>query len=55
MADKRLPSPVLTDVGKESMFNLVPFAWAWGQVVNRDLKTGSISQYLQLGLPEPSA
>jgi hypothetical protein len=53
MADKRLSSPVLTDIGKEPMFDLVPFAGAWGQVANRDLKTGFIGQFLQLGLPQP--
>src|SRR5205823_5220285 len=46
---------VLTDVGKESMFDLVPFAGAGGQVANRDLKTGFIGQFLQLGLPEPGS
>ena len=53
MTDKRLSSPVLTDGGKESMFDLGPFAGAGGQVANRDLKTGFISQFLQLGLPQP--
>lgn len=53
MTDKRLSSAVLTDVGKEPMFDLIPFAGAWGQVANRDLKTGFIGQFLQLGLPQP--
>ena len=30
MADKRLASPVLTDVGEEPMFDLVPFTGAGG-------------------------
>src|SRR5205823_7325212 len=55
MIDKRLSSPVLTDVGKEPMFDLVPFAGAGGQVANRDLKTGFIGQFLQLGLPQPGS
>ena len=53
MTDKRLASPVLTDVGEEPMFDLVPFAGAGGQVANRDLKAGFIGQLLQLGLPQP--
>ena len=37
------------------MFDLVPFAGAGGQVANRDLKTGFIGQFLQLGLPQPGS
>src|SRR5262249_39459586 len=53
MADKRLPSPILTDVCKESMFNLVPLAGSWWQMANGDLQTSFIGQLLQLGLPQP--
>jgi hypothetical protein len=53
VADQRFPSPILTDVGKEPMFNLVPFAGAWGQMAHRDLQPGFIGHRLQLGLPEP--
>src|SRR5215472_1611195 len=42
MADKRLPSPILTDVSKESMFNLVPLAGSWWQMANGDLQTSFI-------------
>src|SRR5712692_3111454 len=52
MADQRAPSPVHTDVTKESMLNLVPFARPGRQVTDCHGKIGGIHKRLEFNLPE---
>jgi len=47
MTHKRFASPILTDVGKESMLDLVPLAGARLEMTNRYDKTGFVGELLQ--------
>ena len=47
-----LTAPVLSDIGKQAMFNLVPFAGPWGQVADRNIKPRLVGQLLQFPLPK---
>src|SRR5690348_2196647 len=48
-------APVRGDEGKESMFDLVPFAGPWREVTDRDAQARFIGKLLQLPLPQPQA
>ena len=50
MADKRFSSPILANIGKEPMLDLVPLAGSRRQMTNRYDKTSFIDQLLQLYL-----
>jgi len=50
-----LAPPVLCDVAKHAMLNLVPFACARGKVTHRDASSNGISQLLQRHLPQADA
>ena len=52
MACQRSAAPVLGDVRKEPVFNLVPLAGARREVADADAQPGLIGQLLQLGLPK---
>ena len=47
--------PVGGNEREQAMFNLVPFAGAWGKMTNRDVQTGFISQFLKFQLPQSQA
>jgi hypothetical protein len=51
MADEWLATPVLTDIGEEAVFDLVPLAGARREVANRDFQSGFIGQLLQFPFP----
>ena len=55
MADQRAAPPILRDIGKQAMFNLVPFTRARGQMTDRQPQPCLIGQLLQFGLPQPGA
>ena len=55
MTHKRFASPILTDVGKESMLDLVPLAGARWEMTNRYDKTGFVGELLQFDLPESNS
>ena len=55
VADQRLAPPVLRDVGKETVLNLVPLAGARGQMGDGDGKAGLVGEPLQLKLPQTDA
>jgi hypothetical protein len=48
-------APVLSDVTKHAMFNLVPFAGARGEMANLNRETQTGCQHLQSDLPQPTA
>jgi len=52
---ERLAAPVLTDPGKEAMFNLVPFARSRRQVAHGDRQAGLIGELLQFPFPQAHA
>jgi hypothetical protein len=45
-------TPVLRDMAKHSMFNLVPFACARRKVANRDCQVQRVCQFLERHLPQ---
>jgi hypothetical protein len=51
VADQWLATPVLTDVGEQAMFNLVPFAGARREVTDRDLESCFVGELLQFPFP----
>ncbi len=50
-----LATPVLSDIRKQAMFNLVPFAGSRRQVADRNLETRLVGQLLQFPLPKTYA
>ena len=44
-------APVDGDVGKESVFDLVPLAGAWGKMADGDGESSLVGQTLHLALP----
>ena len=52
-ADQRLSPPVLRDERELTVFDLVPFAGAQGQVANRDRQTEFVGEISQFPLPQP--
>ncbi len=48
---QRLGTPVDGDVGKESVFDLVPLAGSWRKMTHRDDETGLVGQLLHLAFP----
>ena len=52
VADQRLASPVLTDEGKQTVFDFVPLAGPWWKVTNRNFQAGLIRELLQFPLPQ---
>ena len=50
-----LAAPVLSDIRKQAMFNLVPFAGPRRQVADRNVKTRLVGQLLQFPLPKTYA
>ena len=48
---QRLGAPVDGDKGKESVFDLVPFAGAWRKMADGDGEPGLVGQSLHLTLP----
>src|SRR5262249_10424108 len=53
VADQRLASPVLTDKGKQTVFDFVPLVGPWWKVTNRNFQAGLIRELLQFPLPQP--
>src|SRR5262249_15577767 len=51
---QRSATPVLSDVGKHPVLDLVPLARARRVVAKVDLELGIVSEALKLGLPEPN-
>jgi len=47
-----LATPVLSDIRKQAMFNLVPFASSRRQVANRNFQARPVGQLLKLPLPK---
>ena len=52
---QRFAAPVLSNIGKQAMFNLVPFAGPRRQAADRNFKTCLIGQLLQFPLPKTYA
>jgi hypothetical protein len=52
VTDERFAAPVLTDEGKQSVLNLVPFASSWWQVTYGDLHSRFIGQLLEFHFPQ---
>src|SRR5437867_8920682 len=55
MADQRSAAPVLRDIAKHAMFNLVPFAGTGREVADPEAKADLVSQSLQRHFPQPGA
>jgi len=55
MRQQWLAAPVLSDIRKQAMFNLVPFAGPWRQVADRNFETRLVGQLLQFPLPKTYA
>src|SRR5215469_14819757 len=53
VADQRLAPPVLTDEGKQTVFDFVPLAGPGWKVTNRNFQAALIRQLLQFPLPQP--
>ena len=49
--DQRFGTPIEGDVGKEPMFDLVPFTGSWGEMAYRDAEPGLVGKLLHLALP----
>ena len=54
-ADQGPPTPVLADVSKHAMLDLIPLARARRQVTDRDRQARIVGQALQFGFPQPGA
>ena len=54
-ADQRPPTPVLADVGKQAMLDLIPLARARWQMTDRDRQARVVSKALKFGFPKPGA
>src|SRR5271166_1109360 len=52
---QRLAAPVLADIGKESMLDLIPLAGTGREMTDDDPQTRFVGQFLQLEFPEPQA
>ena len=52
VCQQRLAAPVLRDIRKQAMFNLVPFARPRRQMTNRNVKARLVGQLLQFPLPK---
>src|SRR5208283_2036926 len=52
IAHERLASPSNTDLGKQSMFYLVPLACPWGKVTNRHCQAVAIGKLLDAVFPQ---
>ena len=46
VTQQRLAAPVLTDVGEQSMLDLVPLAGSGWKVAHRDPETGLVCEFL---------
>jgi hypothetical protein len=55
VVNERSATPVLGDVAEESVFDLVPLGCARRKVRNPDREPGSISETLELDLPQTTA
>ena len=55
MRQQWLAAPVLSDIRKQAMFNLVPFASPRRQVADRNFQTRLVGQLLQFPLPKTYA
>src|SRR5512144_439220 len=54
-ADQGPPTPVLADVSKQAMLDLIPLARARRQVTDRDRQARIVGKALQFGFPQPGA
>jgi hypothetical protein len=52
MADKRLSSPILANMGKKSMLNLIPFTCARREMAHTQLKASLVGKFLEFNLPQ---
>ena len=50
-----LAAPILSDIRKQTMFNLVPFTGSRRQVTDRNFQTRLVGQLLQFPLPKTYA
>ena len=55
MARQRSSAPILRNVSKHSMLDLIPLASAGGQMTDRDPQLCLVRQLLQLRFPQPEA
>ena len=55
IVEQRATTPILSDMTKQAMFNLVPFARSRREVTHMQGQSSLISQLLQADLPQPIA
>src|SRR3972149_2057170 len=55
MADQWSATPILRDVAKHAMLNLVPLAGAWRKMADLDRNAQRVGQFLQCNFPQPAA
>src|SRR5271157_3255208 len=53
VTDQRFAAPVLTDKGKQSVLDFIPFAGPRRKVTDGNAQSGFVRQFLQLQFPQP--